>query len=125
LAVPDAILQNTGKLSPEEYNRLKEHVIVGAEILNQVQALQGTVPLVLHHHERFDGKGYPKGLTGKTIPLGARILAVADAYDAMTSAQKHRGAIDREQALQELKRGSGTQFDPELVEVFIEGLSKA
>lgn len=125
IAVPDSILDKTGKLTPEEYDRLKDHVRVGAEILSQVQALQGTVPLVMHHHERFDGKGYPQGLTGKNIPLGARILAVADAFDAMTSAQKHREAITREQALEELKKGAGTQFDPEIVDVFIEAMASA
>jgi HD-GYP domain-containing protein (c-di-GMP phosphodiesterase class II) len=125
IAVPDVILEKTGKLTQEEYEKLKEHVVVGAEILNQVQALRETVPLVLHHHERFDGRGYPKGLAGKNIPLGARILAVADAFDAMTAVQKHRTAMDKEQAKQELKRVAGTQFDPEIVDAFIEALAQA
>ncbi|MEW6516363.1 MAG: HD domain-containing phosphohydrolase [candidate division FCPU426 bacterium] len=120
IAVPDSILHSTGKLSEQEYKKLKEHPMVGAEILNQIQALRGTVKLVLHHHERYDGAGYPAGLKGKDIPLGARILAVADAFDAMTSAQKHRSAMTRSQAIDELKKGSGTQFDPEIVDVFIE-----
>jgi HD-GYP domain-containing protein (c-di-GMP phosphodiesterase class II) len=120
IAVPDVVLEKTGKLTEEEYERLKKHVETGAEILNQVQALRGAVPLVMHHHERYDGNGYPKGLKGKDIPLGARILSVADAFDAMTSAQKHRQAMTRFQALEELKRGSGTQFDPEIVEAYIE-----
>jgi len=124
IAVPDAILENTGKLSETEYEALKEHPEVGAEILNQVQALRGTVKLVLHHHERFDGTGYPAGLKGKDIPLGARILAVADAFDAMTSSQKHRTAISPEQAITELKKGAGTQFDPEIVNAFIEALAQ-
>lgn len=122
LAVPDAVLQKTGKLTAEEYEELKKHTFIGAEILSQVRALRGTVPLVLHHHERYDGKGYPKGLAGKEIPLGARILAVADAFDAMTSTQKHRQAMSREQAVEELKRSANSQFDPEIVEAFIEML---
>ena len=124
IAVPDVILDNTGKLSNEEYDKLKHHPQAGAEILDQVQALRGTVSLVLHHHERFDGTGYPTGIKGKDIPLGARILAAADAYDAMTSAQKHREAISHEQAVEEIKKGAGTQFDPEVVEAFVESLSK-
>ncbi len=124
IGVPDAILENTGKLSPAEYEKLKEHVKIGAEILNQVQALRGTVELVRHHHERFDGKGYPQGLQGKEIPLGARILSVADAFDAMTSAQKHRPAISRQAAVEELQKGAGTQFDPEIVDVFLETISR-
>jgi HD-GYP domain-containing protein (c-di-GMP phosphodiesterase class II) len=123
IAVPDVVLENTGKLTEEEYERLKKHVETGADILNQVPALRGAVPLVLHHHERFDGRGYPKGLQGKTIPLGARILAVADAFDAMTFEQKHRRAMTFEAALEELKRGAGTQFDPEIVEAFIKMLA--
>lgn len=122
IAVPDAILEKTGKLSPEEYGKLKEHTQVGAEILNQVPALAGAVPLVLHHHERFDGTGYPRGIKGKDIPLGARILAVADAFDAMTSNQRHHQAMSRALAVEELKRGAGSQFDPEIVDAFIESL---
>jgi HD-GYP domain-containing protein (c-di-GMP phosphodiesterase class II) len=123
IAVPDEILEKTGKLTEEDYERLKKHVETGAEILNQVQALRGAVPLVLHHHERYDGKGYPKGLKGKDIPLGARILSVADAFDAMTSEQKHRQALSRSEAVDELKAGAGTQFDPEIVEAFVEMLN--
>ncbi len=122
IAVPDAILEKTGKLTGEEYEKMKDHPNTGADILNQIPALRGTVPLVRHHHERFDGTGYPAGLKGKTIPLGARILAVADALDAMTSQQKHRKVLTREQAIEELKNGAGTQFDPDIVEAFIEML---
>jgi HD-GYP domain-containing protein (c-di-GMP phosphodiesterase class II) len=124
IAVPDVILENTGKLSDDEREKLKEHPRVGAEILNQVQTLRGTVKLVLHHHERFDGNGYPEGIMGKEIPLGARILSVADAFDAMTSAQKHREPISADAAVDELKKGAGTQFDPEIVAAFIETLAQ-
>jgi len=79
----------------------------------------------LHHHERFDGNGYPKGLKGKDIPLGARILAVADAFDAMISDQKHRQAMTRDQAMEELKRSAGSQLDPEIVGAFVEMLAQA
>lgn len=122
IAVPDKILEKTGKLSDAEYNKLKEHTVVGADILNQIEALHGAVPLVLHHHERYDGDGYPKGLSGKTIPLGARILSIADAFDAMTSAQKHRAAMSRTEAIDELKNSAGTQLDPELVGAFVDML---
>ncbi len=120
IAVPDTIMEKTGRLTPAEYEKLKEHPVVGADILSQIKALRGTVPLVLHHHERFDGRGYPQGLKGKQIPLGARILAVADAFDAMISVQRHRGAISRQAALEEIQKGAGTQFDPEVVAAFIE-----
>lgn len=124
IGVPDRIREKAGKLTPEEYEVLKQHPVLGSEILNQVQALRGTVPLVRHHHERFDGTGYPQGLKGKDIPLGARILAVADAFDAMTSTQKHRPAMDLDEAMAELLRGSGTQFDPQIVTAFIELLKR-
>ncbi|MCK5218791.1 HD domain-containing protein [bacterium] len=123
IAVPDAIMGKTGRLTTEEYEKLKEHPVIGADILSQIKALRGTVSLVLHHHERFDGRGYPKGLKGKQIPLGARILAVADAYDAMISVRRHREAISRSAALEEIKKGAGTQFDPEIVRAFIETLN--
>ncbi len=123
IAVPDSIMEKTGRLTPEEYEKLKEHPVIGAEILSQIKALRGTIPLVRHHHERFDGQGYPAGLRGKQIPLGARILAVADAFDAMISVQKHRKAISRQAALEEIQKGSGTQFDPEIVEAFIETIN--
>ncbi len=118
IGVPDRIRERTGKLTPEEYEVLKQHPVLGSEILNQVQALRGTVPLVRHHHERFDGTGYPQGLKAKDIPLGARILSVADAFDAMTSTQKHRQAMSLDEAVAELERGSGTQFDPHIVTPF-------
>ncbi len=124
IAVPDVILGKTGKLTPEEYEVMKQHTLVGADILSQIEALRGVVPLVLHHHERYDGKGYPKGLAGKTIPLGARILAVADAFDAMTSEQKHRAPISRREAMEDLKQNAGTQLDPELVGAFVMMLEK-
>jgi len=124
IAVPDRIREKTGKLTPEEYEVLKRHPVLGSDILNQVQALRGTVPLVRHHHERFDGTGYPQGLKGKDIPLGARILAVADAFDAMTSTQRHRQAVDLNEAIAELKRGAGTQFDPQILEAFVELLKR-
>ncbi len=124
IAVPDVILEKTGKLTAEEYETMKQHTLVGADILKQIEALRGVVPLVMHHHERYDGKGYPQGLSGKTIPLGARILAVADAFDAMTSEQKHRAPISRRDAMEELKRNAGTQLDPELVGAFVVMLEK-
>jgi HD-GYP domain-containing protein (c-di-GMP phosphodiesterase class II) len=124
IAVPDSILQNTGRLSAQEYEILKMHPLKGAEILSQVQAFRGMVPLVIAHHERFDGTGYPHGIRGKDIPIGARILAVADAFDAMISQQRHRPPVSPEEAVAELKKMAGTQFDPEVVEIFIKTISK-
>lgn len=125
ISVPDRVLENTGKLTPEEYEQLKQHPRRGAEILSQVQALENVVPLVRHHHERFDGQGYPEGLRGEEIPIGARILAVADAYDAMVSPQKHRAALPPEKALEELRRGANSQFDPNVVAAFMDMLKSS
>jgi HD-GYP domain-containing protein (c-di-GMP phosphodiesterase class II) len=119
------ILNKPGKLTEDEFAEIKEHPPLGSMmIISEIEALQQVVPIVRHHHERFDGKGYPDGLAGQDIPLEARILAVVDAFDAMTHERAYRKALGREEALAELKRGAGTQFDPAVVEAFLAWAAK-
>jgi len=123
--VSKRILRKPGKLTEEEFAEIKEHPPLGSMmIISEVEALQQLVPIVRHHHERFDGKGYPDGLAGEDIPLEARILAVVDAFDAMTHERSYRKALGREHALAEIERGAGTQFDPAVVEVFLAWAAK-
>lgn len=119
IGIPDAILNKPAKLTDEEYERIKEHAVIGARIVQSVGALQGVVPIVRHHQERYDGTGYPDGIKGDEIPVGARIIAVVDAYGAMTEDRVYRKAPGHEIAVSELKRWSGRQFDPEIAEAFI------
>ncbi|MDZ7374575.1 MAG: HD domain-containing protein [candidate division KSB1 bacterium] len=120
IGVSEAVLHKPGKLSPREFEHMKEHVVQGAQIVGRVEPMNRLVPLILHHHERYDGNGYPHGLAGDRIPLGARILAVADAFDAMTSSRPYRPAMSVEEAVHEIQTHSGTQFDPEVVEAFLD-----
>ena len=119
IAVPQEILIKTDPLTDEEYRILKKHPVVGVTIVKDIKFLEKEIPIILHHHERFDGKGYPQGLMGREIPLGARIVAAADAYDAMTSGRGYKEKLSVAQACNELKSGSGSQFAPEIVETFI------
>jgi len=126
LGVPDYVLLKTGELTDEEFAKMRKHPEVGAAILEEVNFPWPVLPVVRSHHERWDGTGYPDGLRGEAIPLTARILAVADVYDALTSSRTYRGAWSREAALDEIKRGAGTKFDPAVVNAFaavIGGLS--
>jgi HD-GYP domain-containing protein (c-di-GMP phosphodiesterase class II) len=119
------ILNKPGKLTEEEFAKIKEHPpLASIMIMSEIEALQRIVPVVRHHHERFDGQGYPDGLGGEEIPVEARILAVADAFDAMMHERPYRKALGREQAIAELKRCAGTQFDPTVVEAFLILLSR-
>jgi len=124
IGVRGIILNNPNGLTAEEYGEVKRHPIIGENIISPVELLQPIRPLIRHHHEWYNGKGYPDGLSGKNIPLGARILAVADAYDAMKSDRPYRKALTEETAIQEFKRGSGSQFEPKLVEIFLEILKQ-
>jgi putative nucleotidyltransferase with HDIG domain len=124
IGVPDRILNKKGKLSDEEWEAIKSHPRLGANIVGNVPDLVPCVGSILYHHERWDGTGYPEGLKGKAIPLDARILAIADAFAAMTSPRPYRDAFCDDKVLRKLREGAGTQFDPELVEVFI-GLIQA
>ncbi len=120
LAVPLEILDKRSALSDQEWQVIGEHPRIGQVILEQASSLRDAVPTVLHHHEHFNGGGYPHGLRAKEIPLGARIVAIADAYHAMVHDRPYRNARDHAQALAELRANAGTQFDPEIVDVFCE-----
>lgn len=119
IGIDEAILTKPGKLTPEEYEEMKKHPIIGHQILAPVKFLGPVAQMVLYHQEWYDGRGYPEGLKGEEIPLGARMVAVIDAWDAMTSDRPYRKALKREIAVAELKRGAGTQFDPKVVEAFL------
>jgi diguanylate cyclase (GGDEF)-like protein len=114
LAVPSEILDKPTKLSDAEWQAIGEHPRIGQVILEQASSLREAIPVVLHHHERYNGGGYPHGLRGSEIPLGARIVAVADAYHAMIHERPYKGALTHEQAIAELRRNAGTQFDPQV-----------
>ena len=122
IGVPDSILQNPAKLTDEEFDAIKAHPQIGYEILQHVPQLQYALPGVLHHHESIDGTGYPHGLVGNKIPFTARILAVADAYDAMTSNRPYRDGMPRERAEHILRENAGSQWDAEIVNHFLNNL---
>ncbi len=118
LAIPDEILDRPGELAMSEWRVVTEHPKIGHVVLEQAGALRDAATIVLHHHEWYDGRGYPHGLAGAEIPIGARIVSIVDAYEAMVAGRPYREAIGHEEALSELRRQGGVQFDPELVEVF-------
>ena len=118
VAVPEEILEKPSALTSAEWRTVVQHPRIGQVILEQAAALKDAVPIILHHHERYAGHGYPFGLRAHEIPLGARIVAIADAYDAMINDRPYKRAISHEQAIAELRRHAGTQFDPEIVELF-------
>ena len=118
VAVPEQILEKPGPLSAEEWQSVVQHPRVGQVIIDQVATVKDAGAIILHHHERFSGHGYPHGLRGTEIPLGARIVAIADAYDAMVSDRPYRAAIGHEAAVTELREHASMQFDPELVALF-------
>lgn len=124
VGTPRELREKTEPLSKEEWVLLRDHAGLGSRILKRVQQMKSIGPGIKHHHERFDGTGYPNGLAGPNIPLMARVIAIADAYDAMVSERPYRKAKTREEAIEELRRCAGTQFDPELVEVFIKMLEE-
>lgn len=120
LAIPDEILAKPGDLVASEWRVVTEHPKIGQVVLEQAGALRDAATIVLHHHEWFDGRGYPHGLAGAEIPVGARIVSIVDAYEAMIAGRPYRARISHDDALAELRRQAGVQFDPELVEVFAE-----
>ncbi|HST24132.1 MAG TPA: HD domain-containing phosphohydrolase, partial [Blastocatellia bacterium] len=119
IAVPDYILNKPGKLTAAEFEKMKLHTIAGAQILSRVEFPYPIVPVVRHHHERWDGKGYPDGLAGEAIPLTARILSVVDCFDAVREDRQYRKGLTREEAINLIMEGSGTQYDPRVVGTFI------
>ncbi|MEK6287671.1 MAG: diguanylate cyclase [Acidobacteriota bacterium] len=120
LAVPEYILSKPGKLSAAEYSKVMIHPVVGADILSNVEFPYEVVPIVKHHHEKYDGTGYPSGLKGEEIPFGARILTVVDCYEALTTNRPHRPRFSREQALEMMRGEEARTFDPALLEVFLD-----
>jgi len=124
IGVPDHILNKHGSLLPEEFEEIKKHSIIGATILRPIRELSDVAREVRHHQECFDGSGYPDGLKGNDIPLVARIISVADAFDAITTNRPYKKKKSVEEALQELKRCSGTQFDPVVVSAFLLAFEK-
>lgn len=124
VGIPDNILHKKGKLTKKEYEKIKQHPSIGAEIIRNIHFLSRVVPIVLYHHERFDGLGYSSGMKGKGIPLGARIIAVADVYQALISNRPYRKAYAKEEAQEIVKEGAGTHFDPEVVKVFLSIMNK-
>jgi len=122
--VPESILNKPGPLTDEEWAVMKTHPEIGEHILGPIQSLHRILPIVRHHHERWDGAGYPDGLSGRGIPLGARIVAVCDAYRAMTENRPYRAALSTSEARDELEAGAGTQFDEDCVEALFQALDR-
>ncbi|HEY7731077.1 MAG TPA: HD-GYP domain-containing protein [Gaiellaceae bacterium] len=121
ISIDASVLRKAGPLTVEERDQIRRHPVTGARLVECFDDFEPALPYVLHHHERWDGTGYPHGLEGRKIPFEARLLGVVDAFDAMTSRRAYRPALTIEQALGELTRCAGSQFDPELAAAFVEG----
>jgi putative nucleotidyltransferase with HDIG domain len=124
IGIPDNVLLKPARLSRAEFEIMKSHPSRSSRILEKISSLRNLIPGIKYHHERFDGLGYPEGLRGDQIPLYARIILIADTYDAMTSTRPYRLALDREVAFAELRSCSGSQFDPVLVDAFVRAMRK-
>ena len=124
VGISDKILLKEAKLTDEEYREIKKHPLIAADILRPIQFLHSVIPFILYHHERWDGRGYPSGLKGDLIPVGARIIAIADVYQALISNRPYRKALTRQEALKIIREGSGTQFDPRIVNAFLKIIQK-
>ncbi len=124
IGIKDEILFNKGKLTDEQFQEIKSHPLKGLMILGPLRFLEDEKSIVRHHHERFDGRGYPDGLKGAAIPLGARIVCVADAFDAMRSLRPYRAPLTREQIIEQLKTNAGSQFDPQVVEALLKSVNE-
>jgi putative two-component system response regulator len=119
ISIDDAILRKPGKLTADEYEQIKQHPEYGARIIQPMRFASEVGPIIRYHHERWDGQGYPQGLCGEEIPIGARIVAVVDAYDAMMTDRPYRRSLGLAESLRRLQEGQGTQWDPQLVEIFV------
>jgi putative nucleotidyltransferase with HDIG domain len=119
IGINDGILQKSGTLSTEEYQLIQEHPLIGVKIVEGIEFFKDKIPMIRNHHEHFDGSGYPDGLIGEVIPLEARIIAIPDAFDAMTSLRPHRPPMPLEDALVEMEKGKSKQFDPKILEIFL------
>ncbi|MDP3791929.1 MAG: HD domain-containing phosphohydrolase [Candidatus Omnitrophota bacterium] len=124
LIVPEEVLKKPAKLTEKQYNLVKEHPIIGAEILKPIKALKSIIPIILHHHENYDGTGYPKGLKKDQIPVGARIMAVVSAFEAMITKKPYRTPKSINAAAEEIRNSSGKQFDPKVVQAFLEVIKR-
>jgi putative two-component system response regulator len=120
IGVPDEVINKPGRLSEEEFAKIKKHPSIGGKILSNIKEMPELAAGAKWHHERYDGTGYPEGLAGKNIPEAARIIAVADAYDAMTSNRSYRGVLPQEKVRQEIQRGKGSQFDPDFADIMLQ-----
>jgi putative nucleotidyltransferase with HDIG domain len=122
--IREGVLRKAGPLNNQEWGEMKRHAEIGANLLRNIPYLSGAIPIIRYHHERWDGKGYPDGLAGEEIPLGARIVAVADTFDAMTTARVYHSENTPEQAIEEIRSGSGSRYDPAVVDAFLTALGK-
>ena len=120
ISVPDAVLNKPGKLTDEERKQIQDHTVAGGKMLKQLSSLRGIRETALYHHERYDGTGYPEGLKGESIPLYARIVGVADSYDAMSSNRVYRRHLNKDDIIEEIQKGSGSQFDPDIVTYMVD-----
>jgi putative two-component system response regulator len=124
IGIRDTVLNKAGHLTPDEYDHVKQHPLIAEQILAPIEDFSGLLSVVKHEHERFDGTGYPSGLKGEDIPLGARIIAIADTYDALVTDRSYRKGCEKERAVEEIRRCAGSQFDPRLVDAFVQVLSR-
>jgi HD-GYP domain-containing protein (c-di-GMP phosphodiesterase class II) len=122
--IRESALLKTSSLNDEELEEIRRHPVIGAEMIADIPYLSGAVPIVRYHHERWDGKGYPEGLSGKDIPEGARIVAVVDTFDAMTTDRPYSSAVSLQEANEELKRWAGEQYDPGVISAFQRALAE-
>ena len=125
IGVPDSLLAKPGPLNPDEVNVMRRHVAIGVEIAHELRSAADVIPIIKHHHERFDGSGYPDGLGGSRIPMVAMIVSICDAYDAMTSNRPYRPAMSTAAAIDQLRSGAGAQFDPALLALFLDRVLQA
>ena len=124
IGISENILLKKGKLTKKEFEEIKKHPQIGADIIRPIQFLHGLIPFIFYHHERWDGKGYPSGIKGEDIPVGARIIAIADVYQALTSDRPYHKAFSKQQAIEIMKKASGTQFDPRITGIFLKIIKK-